>query len=71
MRTEVKISLILFASDTALKLLLSTSNFISGLLLGLSLFYMTIGLLPKSAYAKFKEQHTKKLSLIKRFANLN
>jgi hypothetical protein len=71
MRTEIKIALGLFAVGTTLKYLLSTPDFIYGLLLGLSLFFMAIGLLSKSAYAKYKECQTKKISLLQRLTKLN
>jgi|BarGraIncu00222A_1022003.scaffolds.fasta_scaffold416030_1 hypothetical protein len=71
MRTEVKIALGLFAVSTVLKYILSTPDFISGLLLGLSMFFIIIGLLSESTYEKFKEQQRKKLSLLKKLVKLN
>lgn len=71
MRIEIKIALGLFAVGTAIKYLLTIPDFISGLLFGLSLFFMVIGMLSESVYAKFKERQMKKLSLLKRLIKLN
>ncbi len=64
MRTEIKIALGIFAVSTVLKYILSTPDFISGLLLGLSLYFFIIGMLSESTYKKFKERQRKKLSLL-------
>jgi len=65
MRTEIKIALGLFAVCTTLKYLLTTPDFICGLMLGLSLFFMIVGMLPENSYLKFKARQTKKLALLK------
>ncbi len=71
MRKELKIAVLLFAIGMTLKYLISMPDFLSGLLLGLSLLFMIIGLLPENTYVKFKVLQTKKLSLLKRLAKLN
>ncbi len=71
MRTETKIALVCFAAGTLLKYLLLTTEFISGLLFGLSLLFMIIGLLPENTYSKLKKQQMKKLSFFKRLVRLN
>lgn len=71
MRTETKIALGLFVVAQALRYFLSTPEFISGLLFGLSLFFLIIGLLPESAYVKLKERQSRKLSFLKRLAKQN
>ncbi len=71
MRTEVKIALGLFAVGATLKHLLSTPEFISGLLIGLSLFFMIIGLLPENFYQKVKTNQTQKLSYLKKILGMN
>ncbi|MGD9995263.1 MAG: hypothetical protein AB7S69_18325 [Salinivirgaceae bacterium] len=66
MRNELKIALGLFAVNTTLGHLWDLPEFIRGLLLGLSLFFMVLGLLPEKSYAKLKTRQALKLSLLKR-----
>ena len=71
MRTEVKIALGLFAMGLTLKYLLSAPEFITGLLIGLSLCFMIIGLLPENFYRKVNTNQTQKLSHLKRILGMN
>lgn len=66
MRTETKIGLGLFVVSTTLKCLLSSPDFISGLLIGLSLTFLVIGFLPESLYRKVKTNQTQKLAYLKK-----
>lgn len=71
MRVEIKIALGFFAIGTSLKYLITVPEFISGLLLGLSLFFMIIGLLSENTYSKFRKRQIKKLSLLRKLVKLN
>lgn len=71
MRTEMKIALGLFATNTILGHLLSAPEFVRGLLFGLSIFFMIIGLLSESAYLKLKVKQTEKFFFFKKMVRMN
>jgi hypothetical protein len=66
MKTEMKIALALIAVNTILGHLLSAPEFIGGLLLGLSLFFMVMGMLSENAYLKFKQRQAQKWDYLKK-----
>ncbi len=65
MRTEIKIALGLYAANMVFGYLVSMPEFVKGMLLGLSIVFMIIGLLPESAYLKLKIRQARKLSHLK------
>lgn len=71
MRIEMKIALVLFAINTTARVLVSTPEFISGLLLGLSLFFMVIGLIPEEKYQSLKIKQNQKIDLVKKMIRTN
>ncbi len=71
MRIETKIALGLIAINIILGHVLSAPEFIRGLLLGLSFFFIIIGLLPKNTYIKFKRKQSKKCSYLRKIIRLN
>ncbi|MFA5417656.1 MAG: hypothetical protein WC341_04275 [Bacteroidales bacterium] len=65
MRTEVKIALGLFATNSVFGQLLTVPEFVKGMLLGLSIFLMIIGLLPETIYRNVKNKQVQKLNYLK------
>ena len=71
MRAELKIGIVLFGTNSLLKHLISLPEFVSGLLIGVSIFFFIVGMIPVSAYLKFKTFQAEKFSRIKRLVNPN
>ena len=71
MRTEMKIALGLFATNTLVGHLLPAPEFLRGILLGLSIFLMAVGMLPEHAYGKYKVRQTAKFSRLKKMVGIN
>jgi len=55
MRKELKIGILTLVLYIILERFTSTPDFVLGMLIGLSIAYNLLGLLPDSAYNKFKE----------------
>lgn len=71
MRTETKIALGLFAAYSVLGYLLAAPEFLKGMLIGLSIFFMIIGLLSESAYRKVKVEQVRKITYLKGLIRIN
>jgi hypothetical protein len=71
MRTEMKIALSLFATNTLVGHLLPAPGFIRGMLLGLSIFLMVVGMLSEHAYGKYKVRQAAKFSRVKKMVGMN
>lgn len=70
MRTEMKLAIFLFATNSMLAHLIALPLFVSGLLIGLSIYFIIIGIIPKKAYFKFKTMQAKKFSIIRKIAGV-
>lgn len=55
MKKEMRIGLILLGVYIVLERFLNTPDLILGFLMGLSLLYLVIGLMPEKTYTKIKE----------------
>lgn len=71
MRTEMKIALVLFAANMVVGHLLQAPEFLRGLPLGLSLFFMVVALLPEGAYTSYREFKTQKFGYLKKLITRN
>jgi hypothetical protein len=65
MRLEMKIALLAFAANAVLGHLLQAPEFVRGLLLGLSILFMAIGLLPNDKYVALKKWQQQKRQFIR------
>ena len=71
MRPEVKIGILLLAANLLLAHLITLPQFVSGLLIGLSLFFLMIGILPEKSYLKLKTVQAEKFLLIRKMVGIN
>ncbi|HUI32825.1 MAG: hypothetical protein WCS11_00155 [Dysgonamonadaceae bacterium] len=71
MKTEMKVGVVLVAINSLLAHLLPLPPFVSGLLIGLAVYFITIGILPEKAYLKFKAMQAEKFSKIRKIVGVN
>lgn len=65
MRTESKIGVVLLATSISLKHFITIPEFLSGFLLGVSIVFLIVGLIPESYYLKVKTKQAILSKMIK------